>query len=127
MPIQYVRDPARGWLFTTAYGLVTFLEINEHLDVEEHSRDLGQPELVDARTATTNLTADQIRRLAQRAADTASRIPLGPTAIVTTNDVVFGMARMYSAFAERARARVEVFRDMDAADVWLEGEGRSTE
>jgi hypothetical protein len=35
------------------------------------------------------------------------------------------MARMYSAFAKRAPARVEVFREMDAADVWLQGEGQS--
>jgi hypothetical protein len=125
MPIEYVRDPGRGWLLTTANGLVTFHDINEHLNVEEYNRDLGRPELIDARGAITNLTADQIRRLAQRAADTVSRVPLGPTAIVTTNDFVFGMARMYSAFAERAPARVEVFREMDAADVWLQGEGQS--
>jgi hypothetical protein len=121
MSIQYVQDPLRGWLFTTASGLVTFDDINEHLNLEEYNRDLSRPELIDARSATTNLTADEIRRLAQRAADVMARVPIGPTAIVTTNDVVFGMARMYSAFAERARARVEVFRAIDAADTWLQG------
>jgi hypothetical protein len=82
MLIDYVQDPLRGWLFTTASGLVTFDDINEHLNLEEHNRDLSRLELIDARSAPTNLTADQIRRLAQRAADAVARVPTGPTAIV---------------------------------------------
>lgn len=119
MSIHYFRDQARDWLVTTADGLVTLDDINAHLNLEERNRDLSRPELIDARNATTNITADQVRRLAQRAAEMLSRVRLGPTALVTTNDVVFGMTRMYLVFAERAGAVVEVFRDIDAANAWL--------
>jgi hypothetical protein len=98
---------------------VTFEDINAHLDLEERNGDLNRPELIDARHATTDITAEQVRHLAHRAAGMLSRVRLGPSALVTNNDVVFGMARMYSIFAEGAGAVVEVFRDIDAASRWL--------
>ena len=42
-------------------------------------------------------------------------VDLGSTAIVTTNDVVYGMARRYSVLAEPAGAAAEVFRDVESA------------
>jgi len=104
---------------TRADGVVTFHDINAHLDVEQRNRDLHRSELIDARGATTDLTAEQVRRLVRRAADMLRITDLGPTAIVTTNDVVYGMARMYSILAEGVGANAEVFRDMDSATRWL--------
>ena len=106
MPIQYVIDGIHQRVLTHADGLVTFQDLSEHLDAEERDRGLGLHELFDARGATTNVTADQVRMLVQRAADTLRRIPLGPTAIVATDDVAFGMARMYAILTEQAGARV---------------------
>jgi hypothetical protein len=120
MPIQYVID---GIVLTHAEGLVTFQDLSEHLDAEERDRGLGLPELFDAREATTNVTAQQVRTLVQRAADTLRRIPLGPTAIVATDDVVFGMARMYAILTEQVGGRVEVFRDVESAYRWLQEVG----
>jgi len=120
MPIQYVIDGIHQRVLTHADGLVTFQDLSEHLDAEERDRGLGLHELFDARGATTNVTADEVRMLVQRAADTLRRIPLGPTAIVATDDVAFGMARMYAILTEQAGARVEVFRDVESADRWLQ-------
>ena len=120
MPIQYVIDGIHQRVLTHADGLVTFQDLSEHLDAEERDRGLGLHELFDARGATTNVTADQVRMLVQRAADTVRRIPLGPTAIVATDDVAFGMARMYAILTEQAGARVEVFRDVESANRWLQ-------
>ena len=120
MPIQYVIDGIHQRVLTHADGLVTFQDLSEHLDAEERDRGLGLPELFDARGTTTNVTAEQVRMLVQRAADTLRRIPLGPTAIVATDDVVFGMARMYAILTEQAGARVEVFRDVESANRWLQ-------
>jgi hypothetical protein len=119
MPIHYSIDPAGGRMTTRADGVVTFHDINAHLDVEQRNRDLHRSELIDARGATTDLTAEQVRRLVRRAADMLRITDLGPTAIVTTNDVVYGMARMYSILAEGVGANAEVFRDMDSATRWL--------
>ena len=120
MPIQYVIDSIHQRLLTHADGLVTFQDLSRHLDAEERDRALELPELFDARGATTDVTAEEVRRLVQRAADTLRRIPLGPTAIVATDDVVFGMARMYAILTEDAGARVEVFRDVEPANRWLQ-------
>ena len=119
MPIHYSIDPADGRMTTRADGVVTFHDINAHLDVEQRNRDLHRSELIDARGATTDLTAEQVRRLVRRAADMLRITDLGPTAIVTTNDVVYGMARMYSILAEGVGANAEAFRDMDSAKRWL--------
>lgn len=121
MPISHVLDRAGQRLLTRAEGLVTFDEIKHHLDLEAVERGLELPELVDARGATTSVTADQVRQLVARTHATGRSLPLGPTAIVTDSDHLFGMARMYAILAEPIGAPVEVFRDIDAALAWLDG------
>ncbi len=108
-------------MLTRAEGLVTFEEVKLHLDIEAVERGLELPELVDARGAMTSITTDQVRQLVARAHVTARSLPLGPTAIVTDSDHLFGMARMYAILAEPIGAPVEVFRDIDAALKWLGG------
>ena len=120
MPIRYSVDRLHGRLLTHADGIVTFHDINAHLDLEQRDRNLDRPELIDARGAKTNLTADEVRRLVQRAASMLRNVDLGPTAIVTDNDVVFGMARMYSLLAENAGVVADVFRDLESAAQWLD-------
>jgi len=120
MPIRYWIDPDNGWLMTAADGTVTFRDISAHLDIEQRNNDLGRAELVDARNATTDLSAEDVRRLVQRAADMLRTGRLGPTAIVTTDDVVFGMSRMYAMRAEGVGAEARVFRDVESATRWLD-------
>jgi len=105
---------------THADGFVTFHEINDHLDLEERNRDLDLPELFDARGATTDLTTNQVRHLVRRAANMLHVVDLGATAIVTTNDMLYGMARMYSVLAEGVGASAEVFTDVESATTWLD-------
>jgi hypothetical protein len=119
MPIRYSTDPVNRRLVTRADGIVTFAEINAHLDVEQRNRDLDRPELIDARGATTDLTTQQVRQLVQRAANMLRLVQLGPTAIVTTDDALYGMARMYSILAEGVGAVSEVFSDVESATRWL--------
>jgi len=120
MPIEYSIDPGNGRLLTRANGAVTFRDINAHLDLEEHNRDLNRAELIDARNAVAQLTPDEIRLLVGRAADMLRTLELGPTAIVTTDDVVFGMARVYALLAERVGVSAEAFRDVQSAADWLD-------
>jgi len=129
MPIRYAVDRVNGRLMTHADGFVTFHEINAHLDLEQRNRDLGLPELVDARGAKTDLTTNQVRHLVRRAADMLRVVELGATAIVTTNDMLYGMARMYSILAEGVGAAAEVFTDLESATKWLDqfnGQERQT-
>jgi hypothetical protein len=119
MPLTYIIDRVQQRMITHADGLITFDDVSNHLDAEERDRGLDLPELIDATNATTDLTSDQVRRLVRRAADTTQRISLGPTAIVAKQNVVYGMARMYSILMEGIGAPVEVFRDVHSALKWL--------
>ncbi len=120
MPIRYSVDRLRGRLLTHADGNVTFHDINGHLDIEQRDRNLDRPELIDARGARTNLTADQVRKLVQRAVNMLRVVELGPTAIVTDSDAVYGIATMYALLAERDGITAEVFRDVASANRWLD-------
>ncbi len=120
LPIRYTVDHLRGRLLTHADGIVTFHDINAHLDLEQRDRNLERLELIDARGAITDVTPEQIRRLVQRAVSLLGVVELGPTAIVTYDDVTFGMARMYSILAESAGVAAEVFRDLESATRWLD-------
>src|SRR3954447_4242816 len=121
MPITYSFDDRDGRLLTHAEGVVTFDDINAHLDVEQRKRDLGRPEIIDAREAVTRLTADQVRRLVRRSVEMLRNTELGPTAIVTTDELTFGMARMYALLSKRVGVNAEVFRDIRSARSWLGG------
>ena len=119
MPIRYTFDRLHRRLVTHADGVLTFREINAHLDTEQRNRDLDVPELIDARSATTDVTTDQVQRLVDRAVGMLRVVDLGATAIVTTNAALYGMAQMYSQLAGRAGIPADVFRDLDAASRWL--------
>jgi hypothetical protein len=121
MPITYTLDRERRRMITRAEGLLTRAELESHLDVEAQDHAEEFAELFDARNATTDITADDVRGLVDRARQwQAAGIVVGPTAIVATTDVVYGMARMYAILAEFLNAPVEVFRDVEPAMEWLD-------
>jgi hypothetical protein len=120
MPIIYVIDRFRQRMFTQAEGLVTFADICQHLDAEVRDHGIDLPELFDARAATTNVSVKEIRQVVRRVHDMVHKHPFGPTAIVTTDDFAFGMARMFSILVEGAGVAIEVFRDLERAQAWLD-------
>jgi hypothetical protein len=121
-----VVDRFQQRILTQAWGLVTFTEINAHLDAEIRDHGVDLPELVDARAATTDLTPAQIRQLVTRVHHLIQQQPFGPTAFVITNDYAFGMARMFCFLAERDGLAAEVFRDLESASAWLDQASQRT-
>ena len=119
MPIAMGFDPVTNRLLTTASGEVTLADLLEHIAAEGREGHLGAPELFDARQATTNLTSAHVRQLVEHMRLAAAGGTLGPTALVTANDVVFGMARMYSLMSDTFDQRFAVFRSMTEAERWL--------
>ena len=120
MPISFTYDHQLKILFTTAKGPLSFAELLAHLDEEASAKALQYRELVDASDASTTLTSDEAKQLAWRMETMVRRGPFGPTAIVTTNDVVFGMARMLAIFSELWDGpQISVFRSLDEGLGWL--------
>ena len=123
MPIAMEFDTASNRLRTTATGELTLADLLGHIDDEERAAHLGAPELFDARDATTSLMAPEVRRLVDVMRTYAKQQAIGPTALVTRNDVVFGMARMYGILSGDFDPRFSVFRNMTDAERWLDAGG----
>ena len=121
MPVTYEIDSSRHLVRTLASDLVTYRELERHLAEEEHDDDaVGLAEVIDARGATTDLTTEQVRRLVARTDALVRKGHFGALAIVTDNDVAFGMARMYQLLCEMSLpVRIEVFRELEPALAWL--------
>jgi hypothetical protein len=119
--ITYVLDRGRRRMRARAEGLVTYAEVVAHLDAGERGAAAGYDELFDATGATTDLTADQVRALALRARALRQKGPLGAVAVVATNELAFGLARMYALLCETVGAPAGAFRTVAPAEEWLDG------
>ena len=120
MPIHFHYDPHVGILFTRAEGRLTFDEILRHLNRERKTKRVAFPEVFDATQASTDATGEQVRVIVQRMIDMGRQGAFGPTAVITTNDVVFGMARMLAILSElESGPKVQVFRTFDEGLDWL--------
>ena len=120
MSINFQYDPDFGILLTRAEGLLTFDEILRHLNEERDAKGIGHPEIFDATQARTDSTAEQVRVVVQRMIDMHRQGAFGPTAVITKNDVVFGMASMLAILSELGRGpKVQAFRTFSEGLDWL--------
>jgi hypothetical protein len=133
MPIRFTYDPQLKVLFTTAEGLISFAEIQRHMDEETAAKALGYSEIVDACAASTNVTSEEARELARRIEALMRAGPFGRTAVIATNDVAFGMVRMLSILSEvwsgpgvadsPCDPLIEAFRSFEEGLHWLQMAG----
>ena len=120
MPINFHYDPDVGILFTRAEGLLTSDEILRHLNEERKAKGIAHPEIFDATEARTDSTAEQVRLVVQRLIEMRRQGAFGPTAVITNNDVLFGMARMLAILSELGGGpKVQAFRTFNEGLDWL--------
>jgi len=122
MPITYVIDESSGVVLTTASGVLTDQELLEHkrkLTSDSKFRP-GMVELSDIRAITklavTNAGIAQF--VSQDASDKAA-LEGHKLAIVVSDDLAFGMARMYEMMTSMNIPGVRIFRDINEARSWL--------
>jgi len=106
-----------------AYGDVT---LEECLDVQH--RVLADPRmrpglhwLADCCGATGLPSTSDLRTIAQEF-EPLVKAGVGPVALVTGSAFVYGVARMFSVFAETVGLRVAVFPDLAEAREWLDSQ-----
>jgi hypothetical protein len=120
MPILFRYDSVLQILFTTVEGLISLADIESHLDREAEARALAYRELIDASTASTDLTSAELTLLVSRMQTLMKSAPFGPTALVTTNARVFGMASMLAILlALNGGPSIGVFRTFSEGLDWL--------
>jgi hypothetical protein len=119
MPVDYVIDKERRLVTTTASGHLTFAEARDHQSRLLNNQDFDATfnQIIDVTAVTTfDLSTNDIITIARRSvfSKTSRR------ALVASDPVMFGMARMMEAYHGEL-AQVQVFRDRESALQWLAG------
>jgi len=85
----------------------------------------GMRALVDLRNLdASHLTKDQVKQISDLHVPIGDRLGGGPCAIVVSDPLHFGLARMWEAYSDRrVPLRVRVFDSMDEAREWLSSGG----
>lgn len=118
--IRFQLDPKLNVLITVAEGSVSFHEIMRHIEKETVEGCLANPELFDAREASTDLTPGQVRALVTHLRWLMRDHVLGRTAIVTEDRVAFGMSRMLEMISEfEGGPEIRVFHALQPGLQWL--------
>ena len=123
MPITYQLRPDENLVILVHVGAVTddeFMSFYKAL-FEDTRFDVSFNMLVDLRQAESSVrgagtlkeSAEFMRR---QYVSTTARPKI---AVVASEDISFGLARMYEAFSDAAHWEFEVFRSADTALAWL--------
>lgn len=122
MPITYSIDRERNVVFTTIRGVLTDDELLDHkmrLTSDPNFKS-GMVELSDAReVGELAVTAEGVGRFVTQDSKDSELLKDYKLAIVASEDVVYGMARMYQTLTEKNVPAVRIFRDLDEAKAWL--------
>jgi hypothetical protein len=118
MPIVYTLNHARQRLFSVAEVSMTYPEVVAHLKKERDNNCLPLAELIDATQVTVALSAGEVHEVAQLLQDLGCHNTIGPMAIVTGDDISYGMVRMLEILLEDVY-HVRPFRDRVKAEEWL--------
>jgi hypothetical protein len=121
MPVTYFVDEETGILHLKRSGEVTAAEdaASFQARLADPAVTVGIPVLVDATGIEPADSVKRVRCMAERVVRNASRLKCGPTAILVSSDVEYGMARMFMALTEPVHPQTNVFRDANEAIEWL--------
>lgn len=117
MPLLYSIDGPM--VLIVVLGRVSLRETVEITDalLGDPSFEATADLLVDASRGQPSLSYAEMKTTATRWATLAGRVRR--IAIAAPGEVVFGLARVFQYFAERAGLTCKVFRSLDEAKAWL--------
>ena len=125
MPVTF-EFAESGTCLVSASGSVTYEEVEDVIGLllaDDRMRS-GARILADCRYVASAPATAELKSIAHDLSPLVQR-GMGPVAVVTDSIVVYGIARMFSVFAEAFRARVMPFRCFEDARSWLETESRA--
>jgi hypothetical protein len=122
MPMTYTIDSARSLVTAVGTGTLTDDDVLAHRQVLTSDPQFSQTmrELSDLRQVTDfRVTVACIRAMVAADVKTVSAGGMHKLAVVTDNDVAYGMSRMYQALDDPHIRSVGVFRTYEEAAAWL--------
>jgi hypothetical protein len=118
MPIILNVDHERKEVDAVAIGPVSYAEVENHLLKERHFGGLPYKEFIDARGAEVLLISAEIQQIVALIRRLSQESKFGPTAVLVSTDVAFGIVRMLEMIVEDV-AEVRPFREEQEAREWL--------
>ncbi len=116
--IGYSVDAKQRLVTTVAQGTVSAADVREHLSSEQRDSALPFRELIDARHAWIDLSSAEVREIVNLLRSLSLQHYLGPTAVVVSSPVAFGVMRMLENLVEDVCV-VRAFRDFAQAETWV--------
>ncbi len=116
--IGYSVDAEQRLVTTVAEGAVSAADVREHLTIEQRDSALPFRELIDARHAWIDLSSAEVREIVNLLRSLSLQHYLGPTAVVVSSPVAFGVMRMLENLVEDVCV-VRAFRDFAQAETWV--------
>ena len=116
--IGYSVDMKQRLLTTVAEGAVSAEDVRKHLSSEERDSALPFRELIDARRARIDFSPAEVREIVDLLRSLSLRHYLGPTAVVVSSSIAFGVMRMLESLVEDVCV-VRAFRDFVQAESWV--------
>ena len=131
MAIHFTAFPDENYFLSRYTAAVTDSELLERYRnfLESDDWQAGMNELVDVQDAdVSRLSARGLRQLQDFAESfLGQQAATMRTAVYAPHDLPFGLARMYAAMAENSPELIAIFRDREAAWLWLDQPKQSTE
>jgi len=125
MPFSLRLEPETGIVIATCSGDLGLNDAKEGATAFWENRDWsGKPIVWDFRSAHLDVTASEVREIAQFILERQPPTPPSKVAFVTASDADFGLGRMFEMFREHSSTQVRVFREFDEAVSWARSNGR---
>ena len=121
MTVTYELDRESDFIHTRCTGNVTLEEVLRHF--QELETEPSLPErldvLLDLDEMQTLPETNELSSVVSAVQRLEARLKWGACAIVASRDALFGMSRVFEAFAEGRFSSSCVFRRHDKAERWL--------
>lgn len=125
MPIEIRYTDDRTGLDFCAVGSVTGREIiasSKKIYKDEAFEKLRYWIVDRSRCTHYEVSADEIRLIAELDKKAAKKNPDLITALISETDLQFGMSRMYETFVGESGFKTKLFKDRDSAEKWIQSE-----
>ena len=120
--IGYSVDLDQRLVTTIAEGAISATDVRQHLSSEQGDYALPFRELIDARHAWIDFSPAEVREIVDLLRSLSIRHYLGPTAVVVSSPIAFGVMRMLENLVEDVCV-VRTFRDFSQAENWVRDMG----
>jgi hypothetical protein len=120
MPISFAEHQEPNQVLVIVSGEVSMEEVKKFITASRGGDQRDYAFLFDVTAASLSLSGEEMRQLANFAAEEARKSPMGPVALISAAAGAFGLSRVYQAYsAVEGRRNVGVFRTLEDARAWL--------